>query len=67
VSGVRAEVLSEAQLAAFGRFRGVPSREQLERYFLLDDAVARHDCGSGGVLVDDGLLGGVGGDEVGCI
>ncbi len=38
MSGEGAEFLSEAQVAAFGRFRGVPSREQLERYFLLDDA-----------------------------
>lgn len=32
------EFLSDGQAAAFGRFSGVPTREQLERYFLLDDA-----------------------------
>jgi len=38
VSGVGVEFLSDGQAAAFGRFSGVPSREQLERYFVLDDA-----------------------------
>lgn len=32
------EFLSDGQAAAFGRFSGVPAREQMERYFLLDDA-----------------------------
>ncbi len=32
------EFLSDRQAAAFGRFSGVPTQEQLERYFLLDDA-----------------------------
>jgi hypothetical protein len=36
--GVGVEFLSEGQAAAFGRFAGSPSREQLERYFFLDDA-----------------------------
>jgi hypothetical protein len=38
VVGVGVEFLSDGQAAAFGRFSGVPTREQLERYFLLDDA-----------------------------
>ncbi len=38
MAGVGFEFLSDGQAAAFGRFSGVPTREQLERYFLLDDA-----------------------------
>ncbi len=30
--------LSDQQLAEYGRFAGVPSRSDLERYFFLDDA-----------------------------
>ncbi len=37
MAGVGVEFLSNGQAAAFGRFSGVPTREQLERYFLLDD------------------------------
>lgn len=32
------EFLSDEQAAAYGRFDGVPSRAELERFFLLDDA-----------------------------
>ena len=32
------EFLTDAQVAAYGRFVGVPSRADLERFFLLDDA-----------------------------
>lgn len=32
------EFLPEAQVAAFGRFTGPPSRAELERFFFLDDA-----------------------------
>ncbi len=32
------EFLTDAQVAAYGRFDGVPSRADLERFFLLDDA-----------------------------
>ncbi|MEO5680763.1 MAG: DUF4158 domain-containing protein, partial [Acidimicrobiales bacterium] len=38
MAGVGVEFLSDGQAAAFGRFSGVPTREQLERYFVLDDA-----------------------------
>ena len=30
--------LTDAKVAAYGRFDGVPSRADLERFFLLDDA-----------------------------
>jgi hypothetical protein len=39
--GLRAmpmEFLSDAQVAEYGRFDGVPSRADLERFFVLDDA-----------------------------
>ena len=32
------EFLTDAQVAAYGRFEGVPSRADLERFFFLDDA-----------------------------
>jgi Domain of unknown function (DUF4158) len=32
-----AEFLSDAEAAAFGRFDGAPSRDDLDRFFLLDD------------------------------
>lgn len=32
------EFLTDAQVAAYGRFDGVPLRTDLERFFLLDDA-----------------------------
>ena len=32
------EFLSDEQVAAYGRFDGVPSRPELERFFFLDDA-----------------------------
>jgi hypothetical protein len=32
------EFLTEAQVAAYGRFAGAPARAQLERFFFLDDA-----------------------------
>jgi len=32
------EFLTDAQVAAYGRFGGVPSRTDLDRFFLLDDA-----------------------------
>jgi len=35
---VPVEFLSDEQAAAYGRFDGVPSRAELERFFLLDDA-----------------------------
>ena len=35
---VPVEFLSDEQVAAYGRFDGVPSRAELERFFLLDDA-----------------------------
>ena len=35
------EFLSDEQVAAYGRFDGVPSRAELERFFLLDDADRR--------------------------
>jgi TnpA family transposase len=35
---VAVEFLTDAQVAAYGRFDGVPSRADLERFFLLDDA-----------------------------
>jgi TnpA family transposase len=35
---VAVEFLTDAQVAAYGRFAGVPSRADLERFFLLDDA-----------------------------
>lgn len=35
------EFLSDEQVAAYGRFGGVPSRAELERFFLLDDADRR--------------------------
>ena len=33
---VSADFLSDAQAAAYGRFTGVPSRSELERFFVLD-------------------------------
>jgi Domain of unknown function (DUF4158) len=38
---VPVEFLSDEQVAAYGRFDGVPSRAELERFFLLDDADRR--------------------------
>ena len=35
------EFLTEAQVAAYGRFAGTPTRAQLERFFFLDDADRR--------------------------
>ena len=35
------EFLTEAQVAAYGRFAGAPTRAQLERFFIHDDAVRR--------------------------
>lgn len=35
---VAMEFLTDAQVAAYGRFEGVPSRADLERFFFLDDA-----------------------------
>jgi hypothetical protein len=35
---VAVEFLTDAQAAAYGRFDGVPSQADLERFFLLDDA-----------------------------
>jgi TnpA family transposase len=35
---VPVEFLSDGEVAAFGRFGGVPSREVLDRVFFLDDA-----------------------------
>jgi hypothetical protein len=35
---VPVEFLSDEQAAAHGRFAGVPSRAELERFFFLDDA-----------------------------
>ena len=32
------EFLTEAQVRSYGHFAGVPSRSDLERFFLLDDA-----------------------------
>jgi Domain of unknown function (DUF4158) len=32
-----ADFLSDAQVAAYGRFTGVPSRPELERFFFLDE------------------------------
>ena len=32
------DFLSDAQVAGYGRFQGVPARSDLERYFFLDDA-----------------------------
>jgi len=32
------EFLTDAQVAGYGRFDGVPSRADLERLFVLDDA-----------------------------
>jgi hypothetical protein len=32
------EFLTDAQVAGYGRFDGVPSRADLERFFFLDDA-----------------------------
>jgi hypothetical protein len=32
------DFLTEAQVAGYGRFDGVPSRADLERFFVLDDA-----------------------------
>lgn len=32
------DFLTEAQVAGYGRFQGVPVRSDLERYFFLDDA-----------------------------
>jgi hypothetical protein len=31
-------ILTDAQVAGYGRFDGVPSRADLERFFFLDDA-----------------------------
>jgi hypothetical protein len=35
---VPAEFLSDEQAAAYGRFTAEPSRDELERFFFLDDA-----------------------------
>jgi len=35
---VPVEFLTDAQAAAFGRFTGLPSQAELERFFFLDDA-----------------------------
>jgi len=35
---VPVEFLSDAEAAAFGRYDGAPSREELDRVFFLDDA-----------------------------
>lgn len=36
--GMPLEFLSDAQVAEYGRFDGVPARADLERFFVLDDA-----------------------------
>jgi hypothetical protein len=38
------DFLSDAQVAAYGRFNGTPSRPDLERFFLLDDGRQEADC-----------------------
>jgi hypothetical protein len=38
---VPVEFLTDEQAAAFGRFEGVPSRAELERFFFLDDVDRR--------------------------